>query len=66
MVEHNSIETHSIYPNLSATPLNAIPLRLNEINEFKDYFVAEIKKNRINEQIKYIASFDYFNKSFKW
>ena len=47
MVEHNSIETHGIYPNLSATLLNAIPLRLNEINEFKDYFVAEIKKTEL-------------------
>ena len=41
MTESNSIECN-IYPNLSATLLNAIPLsdqeqfRLNKINEIKD------------------------------
>ena len=39
--------------------------RINKINEIKDYFTAEIKEyelmsKRLN---KYIASFDYFNKS---
>ena len=60
MVECNSIEcsstkcsfheTHNIYQNLSATPLNdQQQFRLNKVNEIKDYFVAEIKE-RINDQ----------------
>ena len=44
MVELNSHETCNIYPNLH----NQQQFRLNKINEIKDYFVAEIKKN--NEQ----------------
>ena len=55
MTECNSHETHNINLNLysvslNAVRLNAIPLndqqhfRLNEINETKDYFVAEIKE----------------------
>ena len=39
--------------------------RLNKINEIKDYFIAEIKERElVSESIsKYIASFDYFDKS---
>ena len=39
--------------------------RLNKINEVKDYFVAEIKEREImiKRLSKYIASFDYFDKS---
>ena len=63
-------ETPNMYPNLSETPLN-IPLndqqhfRLNKINEIKDYFVAEIKERELMSKrlSKYIASFDYFEKS---
>ena len=59
-----------MYQNLSETSLN-IPLRnqehfrLNKLNEFKDYFVAYIKKRElISKRLrKHIASFDYFNKS---
>ena len=59
-----------MYPNLSATPLNA-PLnnqqhfRPNSINEIKDTFAAEIKETElISKRLhKYIASFDYFDKS---
>ena len=66
----DSHETHNMYPNLSETPLN-IPLndqqhfRLNKINEIKDYFVAEIKERELMSKrlSKYIASFDYFDKS---
>ena len=66
----DSYESHNIYPNLSATPLN-IPLndqenfRLNKINEIKDYFVAEIKERELMRKklSKYNASFDYFDKS---
>ena len=75
-LEYNSHETHSIYlkvnsVSLRATPLNAVPLNnqqqfgLDKISEIKDYFVAEIKeKELMSERLsKYIASFDYFDKS---
>ena len=68
--ECNSYETHNIYPNLGVS-LSAIPLsdqqhfRLNKINEMKDYFVAEIKERELMSKrlSKYIASFEYFDKS---
>ena len=45
MTECNSHETHIIYPNLNAIPLNNHQqFRLNKINEIKDFFVAEIKE----------------------
>ena len=68
-------KTPNIYPNLSAAPLNAIPLsanisneqqfRLNKINEIKDYFLAEIKERELISKnlSKYIASLGYFDKS---
>ena len=58
-------ETNNIYPDLSATPLNDQQFRLNRINEIKDYFVAEIKERELMSKrlSKYIASFDYFDKS---
>ena len=39
--------------------------RLNKINETRDYFVAEIKERELMSKrlSKYIASFDYFDKS---
>ena len=39
--------------------------RLNKNDEIKDYFVAEIKvRQRMSKRLsKYIASFDYFDKS---
>ena len=61
-----SSSTHNIYPNLNAAPLNNQPqFRLNKINESKDYFVAEIKERELmgKRLSKYIASFDYFDKS---
>ena len=66
MTECSSYETHNIYPNLHAIPLNdQQQFRLNKVNEIKDYFVAEIKERELMRKrlIKYIASFDYFNKS---
>ena len=71
MAECNSHETRNTYPNLSATPLNTVPLndqqqfRLNKINEIKDDFVTEIKERELMSKrlSKYITSFDYFNKS---
>ena len=55
MTEHSSTEcsyheTHNIYPNLNVIPLNdQQQFTLNEINEIKNYFIAEIKE-RINEK----------------
>ena len=66
MVECNFHETNNMYPNLNAIPLNAQQkFRLNEINEIKGYFVAEIKEREVISKrlSKYIASFDYFDKS---
>ena len=66
MTKCNSHETHHTYPNLNAIPLNdQQQFRLNKINEIKDYFVAEIKERELMSKrfSKYIASFDYFDKS---
>ena len=58
MAECNSHETHNIYPNEQQ-------FTLNKINEIKDYFDAEIKERKLMSKwiSKYIASFDYFDKS---
>ena len=64
--ECNSYETHNIYLNLNATPLSdQQQFRLDKINEFKDYFVAEIKERELMSKrlSKYIAFFDYFHTS---
>ena len=60
MAECKSNEADNIYPNL-----NEQQFRLNKINEIKDYFVAEIKERELMSKrlSKYIASFDYFDKS---
>ena len=55
-----------MYLNLNAIPLNdQQKFRLNKINEIKEYFVAEIKERELMSKrlSKYIASFDYFDKS---
>ena len=65
MAECNSHQTHNIYPNFSANPLNdQQQFRLNKINEIKDYFVVEIKERELMSKriSKYITSFDYFDK----
>ena len=56
MSECNSIETSN---------LDNQQFRLNKINEIKDYFIAEIEETELMSKIlsKYIASFDYFDKS---
>ena len=61
MIECNSHEAHNIYPNLN----NQQKFILNKINKIKDYFFAEIKKGELMSKRlnKYIASFDYFDKS---
>ena len=62
MAEWNS---NNVYPNLSANTSSKQQLKLNKINEIKDYFIAEIKERElISKRLsKYIASFDYFGKS---
>ena len=54
-----------MYPNLSANTSNDQQFRLNKINEIKDYFIAEIRERELMSKrpSKYIASFDYFDKS---
>ena len=39
--------------------------RLNKINEIENFFIAEIKERKLmsKRSSKYIASFDYFDKS---
>ena len=66
MVECNSHETNNMYPNLNAIPLNdQQQFRLNKISEARDYFIGEIKERELMSKrlSKYIASFDYFDKS---
>ena len=73
MIQCNSIGAHNIYPNLN----DQQQFRLNESNDVKDYFIAEIKEielvsRKLSKYIerelmskrlsKYIASFDYFVK----
>ena len=63
MGECNLFEASNIYPNL-----NDPQFRLNKIDEVKYYFIAKIKKKKrelmSNRLSKYIASFDYFDKSY--
>ena len=49
---------------LSANISNDQQFRLNKINEIKDYFIVEIKERELmSKNLKYIASFDYLDKS---
>ena len=54
-----------MYPNLSANISNNQQVRLNKINEIKDYFIAEITERELMSKnfSEYIASFEYFDKS---
>ena len=58
-------DSHNLYPNLGANRSNDQQFRINKINEIKDYFIAEIKERELMSKrlSKYIASFDYFDKS---
>ena len=53
-----------MYPYLNILSIGQ-HFRLNKINEIKDYFVSEIKERELMSKrfTKYIASFDYFDKS---
>ena len=57
----NFYQTRNIYRNLN----DQQQFRLDKINKIKDYFIAEIKEKKImsKRRTKYIASFDYFDKS---
>ena len=61
MVECNFIEDNS----METSNRNNQQFRLNKINEIKNYFIAEIKERELmsKRHSKYIASFDYFEKS---
>ena len=65
MAECNSHETPNMSLNLNAIMSNKQQFRLNKISEIKDYFVAEIQERELMSKrlSKYIASFDYFDKS---
>ena len=54
-----------MYPNLGVNLSNDQQFRLNKITEIKDFFIAEIKERELMSKrlSKYIASFDYFDKS---
>ena len=64
-IEHNFHETPSIYADLSANTSNNQQFRLNEVNEIKDYFIADIRERELMSKnlSKYIASLEYFDKS---
>ena len=57
---HKMGETPNMYQDL-----NDQTFRLNKIYEIKDYFTGEIKEIELMSKrlIKYIASFDYFDRS---
>ena len=57
--------SHNMYANHAANTSNEQQFRLNKINEIKDCFIAEIKERELTSKglRKYIASFDYFDKS---
>ena len=70
-IECNSVKRNSVKAsNFSTTPLSSIKLnnqqfRLNNVNEIKKYFIANITERELMSKrlSKYIASFDYFDKS---
>ena len=64
-IECNSFKTHDVYSDLGVSLTDQQQFRLNKINEIKNYFVAEIKERELMSKrlSKYIASFDYFDKS---
>ena len=69
MVKCNSIECNSIESiecnSIAPENLNNQQFRLNKINEIEKYFIVEIKERELTSKrlSKYIASFDYFDKS---
>ena len=55
------VEAPNMYPDVNDQHY----FRLNKSNEFKDYFIAEIRERKLmSERLsKYIGSSDYFDKS---
>ena len=64
-IEHDFHKKPNMYPNLNANISNEQQLRLNKINEIKDYLSAEIRERElISKNLgKYFASFEYSSKS---
>ena len=59
---YNSIKVINTYSNLS----DQRKFSLNKINKIKDYFNSECQERKImskTKQSKYIAAFDYFDKT---
>ena len=52
-------EAPSVYPNLNDETL----LRLNEINKVEDYFITDIWETMSEKLGKYVAAFDYIDKT---
>ena len=54
-----------MYPSLSANTSSDQQFRLNKINEIKDFLIAVIRERELMRKnlSKYIASFEYFDKS---
>ena len=61
--ESNSIKTLINKSNLNLS--DQTKFRLNEVNEIKDYFCSEIqeRKTMSKKLSKYIAAFDYIDKT---
>ena len=57
-IEHDFLKTPNMYPNLSANISNEQQARLNQINEMKYYFIAEIRERELISKnlSKYTAS----------
>ena len=55
----------NVFPNVGVSLSDQKQFRPSKINEIKDYFVAEVKERELMGKglRKYIASFDYFDKS---
>ena len=64
-MEHDFYKTPNMYPNLSANISYEQQFRLSQINEIRDYFIAEIRERELISRnlSKYIASLEYFDKS---
>ena len=64
MAECNSVDSTECN-SVETSNLNNQHFRLNKVNKIKEYFIAEIKEREIIRKrlSKYIASFDYFDKS---
>ena len=53
-IKHDFNKTPNIYPNLTANISNEQRFRLNEINEIKDYFLAEIREREVISKMFYL------------